>query len=242
MEIQQLYELGCAFDLGEHDAVLAGLPALVPTFESSGRTVGLIDLRSYGVRVSTLRGGPVDAATLAWIVGAVRESNHPASLSGLAATVPAHLLRGDRDIARALLVELDSQMAASADWQPPQIASLVRASLELDEPGLAESILGGFPARNRYAQNAAVAAKAAIHEARGDLAAAIEGYGDAAERWSSFEVVPELAFALLGQGRSLVASGRAADAAEPLARARSIFERLKAAPALAEIAALSSSV
>ena len=112
-------------------------------------------------------------------------------------------------------------MAASADWQPPQIASLVRASLELDEPGLAESILGGFPARNPYAQNAAVAAKAAIHEARGDLAAAIEGYGDAAERWSSFEVVPELAFALLGQGRSRVASGRAAEAAEPLARARS---------------------
>ena len=94
-------------------------------------------------------------------------------------------------------------------WQAWEIASLVRASLELGELGLAESMVGGFHARNPYAHHAAVASNAAILEARGDLAAAIAAYGDAADRWASFEVVPELAFALLGQGRSLVAGGRA---------------------------------
>ena len=43
----------------------------------------------------------------------------------------------------------------------------------------------------------------------------------------------------VARSASLVASGRAGEAAEPLERARSIFERLKAAPAIAEIAALS---
>jgi len=242
--LQRVFELVCAFDLGEHDAVLDGSPALEGAIGSFGWVSALVELRSYGVLVSTLRGNPVDAATLAWIQGAVRESNDPYDLLGLAATPAAHLLRGERDAARALLIELGPHMAAGVDpwwWQPRQIASLVRASLELDELGLAESMVAGFHVSNPYAQHAAIASNAAILEARGDLAAAIAAYGDAADRWASFEVVPELAFALLGQGRSLVASGRAGEAAEPLARARSIFERLKAAPALAEIAELSNS-
>ena len=242
MVYHRLCELFCAFDLGEHDAVLDEVPALERALESYGWASALVWLRSFGVGVATLRGKPVDAATLAWIEGGARESSEPDDLLGLAATVPAHLLRGERDAARTLLIELGPHMAAPYAWwwQAWEIASLVRASLELDELGLAESMVGGFHARNPYAQHAAVASNAAILEARGDLAAAIAAYGDAADRWASFEVVPELAFALLGQGRSLVASGRAGEAAEPLARARSIFERLKAAPALAEIAELSN--
>ena len=50
--------------------------------------------------------------------------------------------------------------------------------------------------------------------------------------------MPEQAFALLGQGRCLVALGRMTEAAQPLSLARDIFQELQAAPALAETDAL----
>ena len=51
---------------------------------------------------------------------------------------------------------------------------------------------------------------------------------------TSFGVPYEEGHALLGQGRCLVALGRAPEAAAPLAAAREIFARLGAKPALAE--------
>jgi hypothetical protein len=54
-------------------------------------------------------------------------------------------------------------------------------------------------------------------------------------RWDTLGIVPELAFALLGQGRTLLALGRAAEARAALERAKGIFVGLKAAPALSEI-------
>jgi hypothetical protein len=53
-----------------------------------------------------------------------------------------------------------------------------------------------------------------------------------------FGVVPEQAFALLGQGRCLLGLSRPNEAAPILQHARKIFERLQAAPALAETDAL----
>jgi len=56
-------------------------------------------------------------------------------------------------------------------------------------------------------------------------------------RWERFGVVPEQAFALLGQGRCLLGLSRP-EAASVLHHAREIFERLGATPALAETDAL----
>ena len=58
---------------------------------------------------------------------------------------------------------------------------------------------------------------AALAEARGDYQAAADGYAEAAERWERFGVVPEQAFALLGQGRCLTALGRPTEATHALA-------------------------
>ena len=56
-------------------------------------------------------------------------------------------------------------------------------------------------------------------------------------RWRQFGDVPELAYALLGQGRSLVALGtRGADG--PLSEARELFTAMGYAPALNEAEAL----
>jgi hypothetical protein len=58
-------------------------------------------------------------------------------------------------------------------------------------------------------------------------------YDEAASRWQEFGNVPERAYALLGQGRCLVALGDgSADA--PLSEARNLFESLGYKPALTE--------
>ena len=76
--------------------------------------------------------------------------------------------------------------------------------------------------------------RALLAEARGEHEAAAAGFADAAARWHDFGVPYEEGHALLGQGRCLVALGRAPEAAAPLAAAREIFARLGAKPALAE--------
>ena len=58
-------------------------------------------------------------------------------------------------------------------------------------------------------------------------------YTDAADRWRTFGNVPERAYALLGQGRCLVALGDWA-AEAPLAEARDLFALMGYKPALAE--------
>ncbi len=88
------------------------------------------------------------------------------------------------------------------------------------------------------AEHPLVAANAALIEARGELQAAADAYTDAAGRWERFGVVPEQAFALLGQGRSLLGLARPTEVAPVLQHAREIFDQLGAAPALAETDAL----
>jgi hypothetical protein len=73
-----------------------------------------------------------------------------------------------------------------------------------------------------------------LAEACGDLQSASEGYAEAAGCWERFGVVPEQAFELLGQGRCLVRLARPDEAAPALQGARSIFQTLGAAPAVAE--------
>ena len=67
-----------------------------------------------------------------------------------------------------------------------------------------------------------------------DLEAAAAGYADAAERWQAFGVIAEQAFALLGEGRCLIRFGRTTEASRVLRQAREIFQKLQAAPAVAE--------
>ena len=79
-----------------------------------------------------------------------------------------------------------------------------------------------------------VTGRALLAENRGDLEPVAEEFGEAAHLWHDFGVPYEEAQALLGQGRCLVALGRAPEAAALLAATREIFARLGAKPALAE--------
>ena len=135
-----------------------------------------------------------------------------------------------------LLVDLARESNAS-DWEDDcrnVIVEAVRTALDTGDTALAERLVGGVEPRDPYAEHALVPANAALAEARGDLNGAVDAYANAADRWKRFGVVPEQAFALLGQGRCLLGLFRPTEAAPVLRHAREIFERLQAAPALAE--------
>jgi hypothetical protein len=87
-------------------------------------------------------------------------------------------------------------------------------------------------------EHALCAARAQLAEADGEHGRAEVLYGEAAERWQDFGVVPERAYALLGRGRCLVALGDMEGAPVPLAEARELFESMGYRPALAATEAL----
>jgi hypothetical protein len=123
-------------------------------------------------------------------------------------------------------------------YYPVLLPAMARTALAIGETALAERLVSGLQPRYPYAEHALVAANAALTEARGDLQTAADAHADAAGRWDRFGVVPEQAFALLGQGRCLLGLSQPAEAASALHHAREIFERLKATPALADADAL----
>jgi urease accessory protein UreF len=142
---------------------------------------------------------------------------------------------GNRDTAVGLLGELATR-PISMDW--PEDAFTyphgVRAALWLGEVQLAERLLNAIEPTRLLNEHVLVTGSALLAEARGELKPAANEFGEAAERWHDFGVPYEEAQALLGQGRCLVALGRAPEAAAPLAAAREIFARLGARPALEE--------
>ena len=112
----------------------------------------------------------------------------------------------------------------------------MRSALALDDPPLAQRLSAGIEPVTPLHEHALASVQAQLAEAAGDRAAA-ELYTEAAERWREFGNVPELAYALLGQGRCLAALGKP-EAEEPLREAKELFASMGYKPALAETEAL----
>ena len=110
----------------------------------------------------------------------------------------------------------------------------IRAALRVGDPNLADRLVAVVEAVRPLNDHVIATGRALLAESAGELERAAEEFADAAARWHDFGVPYEEAQALLGQGRCLVALGRAPEAAAPLAAAREIFARLGAKPALAE--------
>jgi class 3 adenylate cyclase/tetratricopeptide (TPR) repeat protein len=222
------------YELGRFDELLEGLPAQLAVLEASGSLMTLHELRTYGVRCTTLRGVGTETAELDWLESTARSVGDPEALVGLAAAALAWLLRGETDRARALIHELTPIIASGRGWfwVPRTIPSLVRAAIALDDLPLAERLADAFAPRSPIDDHARVAVAANVAEAHGDLGAAAGQYHDAADRWQSFAIVPESGFAALGEGRCLMRLGRRDEAAQALGRARTIFTGLGALPLL----------
>jgi hypothetical protein len=177
---------------------------------------------------------------LEWLESTARETEDPQFfVFGLGAVAQVRAALAQGEAAAALLTEIETYPDARGTLNyTVMLPTMLRTALGIGEPSLAERLVAGFEPRTPYAEDALVAANAALAEARGDLQAAADAYADAADRWERFGVVPELAFALLGHGRCLIGLSRPTEAAPVLHHAREIFERLQAVPALAETDAL----
>jgi class 3 adenylate cyclase/tetratricopeptide (TPR) repeat protein len=192
-------------------------------------------------RLQVLRGNAAAVADwLDWLETVARDTRDPQEVvMALASTAMARAALNRSDIALTLLAEVEAFGGAQKTaFYAPALPGMVRTAVTLGELDLAGRLVDGVETLIPYAEHAVVAAGAALAEAHGDVSAAVDMYADAARRWQRFGVRPEEAFALLGQGRCLVRLGRASDAAPILGQARAIFERLGAAPALADTDAL----
>ncbi|MDP9331573.1 MAG: hypothetical protein M3P11_13185 [Actinomycetota bacterium] len=232
--------LDALVDSGELDEALEVVAGIADRLENED-VIDLAVVRAAQARILALRGQAAQvAASLDWLESASRGAGSADYVViGLGSSAFARAGLGQDDRAASLLAEVEATPGARENqYYLAFLPAMLRTALAIGDLELTERLADGVEPRSPYAEHALVAANAALAEARGGLQAAAEGYAELADRWERFGVVPEQAFALLGQGRSLVGLARAIAAAPVLRGAREIFERLGAAPALAETDAL----
>ncbi len=233
--------LDALVDTGGHAEVLEAAAELTSRLEANRDVFDLCGMRAARVRIAALQGEAAETGELLdWLETSARSLGQSQSIVlGLGSSAIARGVLGQDRAAAGLLAELEAYPGVRDNpFYPAFLPAMVRTAVALGEPDLAERLLIGLESRYAYAEHALVAASAAITQATGDLAAAAQAYADASDRWERFGVVPEQAFALLGQGRCLVGLSSPTEAALVLQYARELFERLQAAPALAETDAL----
>jgi class 3 adenylate cyclase/tetratricopeptide (TPR) repeat protein len=226
---------------GDFDEALEVAAGIADRLETGEAGADLAMVRAAQARILALRGQAMEVVgSLGALESISRGSGGPEDVvRGLGSSALARAGLGQDDRAAALLAELETTPGAHENPNyAGYLPAMVRTAVAIGDRQLAERLVHGVEPRHPYAEHALVAANAALAEARGDHQAAADAYADAADRWHRFGVVPEQAFALLGQGRCLLRLERPRKADPVLRQAREIFETLKAAPALAETDAL----
>ena len=226
----------CSEPLGEWDAALGDALALEPLLEARSYSWLLSVTQMTHLLMLVRLGRATEAGRLGSRVADVahNDTGHTAAACATAAAAERSVV-GDRLAALDLLRLAEiAYRRPGGFWWCDVLPLAVRTALAEGDRGLAERLAQCIELLQPLTRPALTAAKAIVAEARGQHKAAVAGFADAAAGWPEFEMPYEEAQALLGEGRCLVALGRAPDAAVPLAAAREIFARLGAEPALAE--------
>jgi class 3 adenylate cyclase/tetratricopeptide (TPR) repeat protein len=224
--------------LAEVDRAADGLTVRLQTANAA---MSLHEVVGSKVQAMVLRGESEQATDdLNELVAASRSMGVPGlTAEGVGAAALAHAALGHQAAALSLFTDLaqDPNIGATMD-AALQLPSWVRALIALDDPALAEQFTASVPTVHTLGQHVHIAAQAALAESSGDLATALAGYADAGQRMHDFTMYVEEAFALLGQGRCLIALDRPDEAVPVLEQARDMFTKMGARPALAEVQAL----
>ena len=220
---------------GHSDRALADAESLLEHVEAIGDP-HLVEARAVQLNLRRKRGEGAQPDGAKQLSAKARGTGEPQCVAmGLAAAAQVMLAGGHQELAHALLEELEGTGGVRGDpYYAAQLAELVRCALALGDVALANRLIAGVEPYTPLQHHALGACRAALAETAGDYAAAVTAYADAATEWRQFGDVPELAFALLGQGRCLIALGTPG-ADGPLREARALFTTMGYAPALSEI-------
>ena len=211
------------------------------SFEAAGALNGLVRSRCVRAHVLAYRGREADAIPLVdWALEAAATGGAAEGLSmALAISALVDEAVGKHQAARTLLDRLvTDESVRHASTFGYYLADAARVAVRLGDVALAEGLAEGIATALPYNGHAVYATRAILAEAREQTPKAADLYADAADRWDRFGVVTERAFALLGEGRCLVALGRLEEAGIPLRTARELFAQMGAQPSLTETDAL----
>jgi class 3 adenylate cyclase/tetratricopeptide (TPR) repeat protein len=231
---------GLLVELGRPEEALERAGALAAAVEASGATWVLMWLRALELATHLARGEAEGASGIAdWLVETARTHAMPDGIvEVLAAVAAARLAAAEPDQARALLAELEQTPGArDTPYYSRQLGTMLRTALTAGDPDLARRLTDGLEPRYPGREHALCTARAQLAEHAGDHAEAATLYAEAAARWQQFGDVPEHAYALVGQGRCLVALADPA-AEQPLRQAAELFNSMGYRPALAKTEAL----
>ncbi len=227
--------------MGNWPAALHAAQELGPETERFEDTWDLLYVRSLEAMLLGRMGRVREVEPwLRWLIATGRESEVAwLTTYALLAAAEVELLRGGTAAALDILEEWAALPPTSGEPKHVGLVpAAVRTALAAGDAALAGRIAARPESVHAIGEHARTSVDACLLEFRGEHEASAVGFADAATRWHDFGVPYEEAQALLGQGRCLVALGRAPEAAAPLAAAREIFARLGAKPALAETDAL----
>ena len=222
-------------ELGRTDEALEWVDRLAPALLTSGDTHALTEVRAVELACRLARGEDEAVAETADWLSEVARTIRAADILviALSSAAAAHAATAP-ERARSLLAEIEGREGThETPYYSRQLAGMVRVALASDDPELAERLTGRLETRYPLEEHALCAARAQLAERAGDHAEAARLYADAAIRWLEFGIVPERAYALLGGGRSMVASSRSG-AEEPLRQACDLFASMGYKSALAE--------
>ena len=219
-------------ELGQTEQALAEAGPLADRIEAGG-DMSWVPLRSLQLHLLAETGAAEKAPESERVISAARAIGLPDWIAIVFAYSAELLLaQGQRGQAQALLAEIDANAAARSACVY-YLPELVRTALALGDASFVQRLLADVEPHRPSLQHGLATAQAQLAEAAGDHGPAAAQYADAAECWREFGNVPERAYALLGQGRCLVALG-GAGAEVPLAEARDLFASMGYKPALAE--------
>ncbi len=217
---------------GRVEEAMTEAQSLTGRAEAYGEAGLQIEVRSLQLGLLCRRGEEPPLAAAEQLAADARKVAEPWAISiAFAAAVQIMIAAGHGEQATALLEELERTGGARDDpYYAAHLPQLVRSACAIGNVALALRLGEGVEPRTPLQQHAMAACRATLSEARDDLVGAGALYREAGERWRQFGDVPELAYAVLGQGRCQVALG-AAGADILLSDARDLFAAMGYVPA-----------
>jgi tetratricopeptide (TPR) repeat protein len=219
---------------GDWDDALRDAESVETALRETEDNFDLFVVQTWRALMLVARGEPDEASVQVERLlaqGRADEHRWVAAYSLITASVVNAAL-GQSQVVAGLLHELRDYRPSGYDEVRPV---LMRTALGAHDWELASLLVEEGAALSPLRERVGLTCRALLEEAREEHEAAVAGFAAAAADWNDFGFPHEEAQALLGQGRCLVALGRAQEAAAPLAMARDIFARLGARPALADV-------